>query len=180
MTAEDAPIARRSAIPFLVLGGATLLSLAGNIWGGLNFPYNAPVEQLTCFGFVVDGAALLIVTVIGLIVVRQNLGVRSTSVLATIGLSMTALALAGVIGLGGIPSLIEIGQGYRLHYSTETGPAFFLAPVWITGLAFCAFAYRRGVQSRGNLQCILGLAFGIAVFLLAAASAVVYGLGLST
>jgi hypothetical protein len=178
--APEPLIARRSPLPFLVLGAATIVALAGNVWGGLNFPYNAPVEQIMCFGFVIDMVALLILSVIGVVVARQPIGVKASSALAPVGLALTAISLGLVILGAWVPQLVLLGTGVPLHYSSETGPAFFLAPAWITGLAFCGFSYRRGGARRNNLFSLIGLGLGIAVFVLAAFSAVIYGLDLTT
>lgn len=180
MTHPTPLTARRSMLPFLVLGIATVVALAGTIWGGLNFPPNAPVEQIMCFGFVIDGIALLIVSIIGIVVGRQPLDVKPSSVLAPIGLGLTALALGLVIIGAWIPQLVLLAAGTPLHYSSETGAAFALAPVWITGLAFCGFSYRQGGSRRNNLFSLIGLGLGIAVYVLAAFSAVIYGLDLTT
>lgn len=176
----DAPTSRRSPTVFLVLGIIAILGLIGNIVGGLNFPPNAPVEQIECFGFVVDGLALVILAVIGLLVARQLLPVRSSSRLAPIGMALAGIALALCVIFAVVPSVIDLSQGYSLHYSTEIDPAFLLAAVWITGIAFCSFAYRVGGTASNNLFALLGLGFGVAVYVLATASSVIYGLGLST
>jgi hypothetical protein len=176
----DAPTARRSALVFIVLGAIAVVCLIANVVGGMNFPYNAPVEQITCFGIVVDMVAVIILSIIGVIVARQPIAVRPSSALSFVGMLLTGLALAAVVLLAIIPSILDLAGGVRLHYSTETTATFVLAPVWITGLAFSGFSFRIGGDRRNTLFSLLGLGFGVLVLVLAAAAAVLYGLGLST
>jgi len=175
----DEPTARRSPVVFIVIGGSALLCGLANVIGSQFFPSNAPVEQLQAFGFTFDFVALLVLAVIGVLVARQQLAVRPSSVLSLIGMILTALVLAIVLFAWAM-GLKDVASGIRLHYSDETWMSFLLAPIWITGIAFCGFAYRRGGTARNTLFSILGIAFGIAIFALAALSAVLYGLDLTT
>jgi hypothetical protein len=172
--------ATRSPVGFLVLGGIALAALVAHIVGGLNFPPNAPVEQIICFGLVVDTVAVVIIAVIGFLVARQSLTEAPSSKLSVAGLVMGAIALGAVIAAAWVPSIAALLDGNLLHYSDETFPAFALAPVWVTGLAFSAFSYRRGGDARNNLFSLLGLGFGITILVAAAVASALYGLGLTT
>lgn len=176
----DAAPVTRSPVVFLALGGIAVAALVAHIVGGLNFPPNAPVEQIICFGLVVDTVAVIILSVIGFLVARQPWTAPPSSKLPVVGLVLGAIALGGVIAAAWVPSIAALVGGSRLHYSDETFAAFALAPVWVTGLAFSAFSYRRGGRARNNLFCMLGLGFGITVLIAAAVASALYGLGLST
>ena len=182
MTAPVAPTARRSIVPFIAIGIAALVFGIANVVGSRFFPYNAPVEQAQAFGFTFDAVALLVLVlaVVGVVVARQPLPARPTSRLALIGMLLTAGVLVLVL-LSWASGLTRLAGGTLLHYSDETWAAFLLAPVWITGMVFCGFAFRRGGGlARNNLFSLLGIGFGIVIYALAALSAVLYGLGLTT
>lgn len=183
MTEAPAPAQielHRSPVPFIVIGATAVVSGIANWWGGNNFPYNAPVEQIEVFLLTVDFIAVAVLAVIGVIVCLQRTVIRPSNVPPIVGMALTAVSLLAVLVFAWIPSLSDLSNGYSLHYSTEVFPTLILPPVWITGLALCGFAYRRGGPFRSNLFCILGIAFGVLIFVLAAFSAVIYGLGLTT
>ena len=169
----------RSPVLFIVLGGAALIFGVANVVGSQGFPYNAPVEQVIAFGVTIDSIAVLLVAVIGVIVARQPFVLKPVSVLAVIGMSLTAIVLAIVL-FTWVMGLAGVASGTRLHYSDQTWLTFLFAPVWLTGLTFSGFSFRRGGARRNNLVSMLGVAFGIAILALAALSAVLYGLGLTT
>lgn len=170
--------ARRSPLLFIVLGVVTIAAGIANAIGALNFPPNAPVEQITAFGITVDVFALLILVVTGIVVTRLPTPVRPASVLAIIGMCLTAIVL-GIVIFVWVTGLLDLAQA-RLHYGDLTFTTFIFAPVWITGIAFSGFAYRRGGTALNNLFCVLGLVFGLLILALSAFAAVIYGMDLTT
>jgi hypothetical protein len=175
----DLPVPRRSVAVFVALGVVAIAAGLANVWGLDRFPYNAPIESFVCLGMIVDLLVLLALAVTGVVLARRPAGPPSAR-LATAGMWMTAGALAVMLIFGLGIGALNLSQGRLLHYTDTTGPAFLLAGAWVTGIAFCAFAYRRGGERRTNRIALLGMLFGCTVFLLAAACAVLYGLGLTT
>jgi hypothetical protein len=166
-----------------LLGTTALLFAIGlilEIWGGANFPSNAPVEQIYCAGIVLDIAAGFAVATTGAIIAsRHRYPVKGSSVVTIVGLILVGIALGGWVWLSGIGIVLRLPTGERGRYMYDAAGALVFGIPWIVGTMLCAFGYRRG-GSRGNaIRGLLGTVVGLLLLGATVTSAVLYGLGLT-
>lgn len=159
-----------------------------NAVGGQGFPGAAPIEQLYCFGLIVDLVAVsIVVAALGVVefVRRRNADRRGQplntrfSVFAIFAIALAFLALiAWAIG-GGLEQFDFLLQGVRGRYMYHTGGLFAAGIPWALAAIFGAWGFRP----RGNLvtNVLAGVAIGIWLLLavLMTIAALVYGAGLS-
>jgi uncharacterized membrane protein HdeD (DUF308 family) len=177
-TADSAP--QRSLALLGTTAALFALGLILEIWGGLNFPPNAPVEQIYCVLLVFDTAAGFVVATTGAIIAaRDRHPLRRSSVVTIVGAALVGIALIGWIWLSGIAIVGHLTTGDRGRYMYDVAGAVWFGIPWIVGTALCAFGYRRG-GSRGNaVRGLLGTIAGLALLAATVTSAVLYGLGLT-
>ncbi|MEP6842668.1 MAG: hypothetical protein ABJA11_04045 [Pseudolysinimonas sp.] len=156
------------------------IALILEIWGGVNFPGNAPVEQIYCAAVVLDIAAGFVVATTGAIIAaRHRYPLKRSSVATIVGLALVGIALAGWIWLSGVGIVVRLPTGDRARYMFDAAGAVYFGIPWIVGTMLCAFGYRRG-GSRGNaLRGLLGTIIGLALLAATVTSAILYGLGLT-
>lgn len=182
--AEPAPALQPAPSRSLALLGTTAalfaIGLVFEIWGGLNFPSNAPVEQIYCTLIVFDIAAGFVVAMIGAFIASRDRGRQTRSSVATIvGVILVGVALAGWIWLSGIGIVQRLPTGGRGRYMLDAGSAVFFGIPWIAGTMLSAYGYRRG-GSRGNaIRGLVGTVIGLLLLGATVTSAVLYGLGLT-
>src|SRR5258707_494961 len=76
------------------------IGLILELWGGLNFPSNAPVEQIYCAGIVLDIAAGFVVATTGAIIAaRGRFPLARSSVSTIVGVILVGVALAAWIAV---------------------------------------------------------------------------------
>lgn len=156
------------------------IGLILELWGGLNFPSNAPVEQLYCAGIVLDIAAGVVAATTGAIIAtRHRFALRRSSVSTIVGLILVGVALAAWIALSGIGIAMRIPTGDRGRYMDDVLGLVVAGIPWIVGTMLCAYGYRRG-GTRGNaIRGLLGAVVGLVLLGGTVTSAVLYGLGLT-
>jgi hypothetical protein len=175
-----APGPFRSVALLGTTAGLFAVGLILEIWGGANFPENAPIEQVICAFIVIDILAGFLGATTGAIVAtRHRYPLKRSSVATMVGLILVAIALGGWIWLSGIGIVARIPTGDRARYMYDAIGAVYFGIPWIVGTMLCAYGYRRG-GSRGNaIRGLLGTIIGLALLGAAVASAVLYGLGLT-
>ena len=166
-----------------LLGTTAALFAVGlilELWGGLNFPSNAPVEQIYCAAVVLDIAAGFVVATTGAIIAsRHRFPLKRSSVATIVGLILVGVALAGWIWLSGIGIVLRLPTGDRGRYMFDAAGAVYFGIPWIVGTMLCAYGYRRG-GTRGNaIRGLLGTVVGLLLLGATVTSAVLYGLGLT-
>ena len=156
------------------------IGLILELWGGLNFPSSAPVEQIYCAGIVIDIAAGFAVATTGAIIAaRHRFPLKRSSVSTIVGIVLVAVALGGWIWLSGIGIVLRLPTGERGRYMYDAAGALYFGIPWIVGTMLCAFGYRRG-GSRGNaIRGLVGTVVGLLLLGATVTSAVLYGLGLT-
>ena len=156
------------------------IGLILELWGGLNFPSNAPVEQIYCAGIVLDIAAGFVVATTGAIIAaRGRFPLARSSVSTIVGVILVGVAMAAWIAVSGIGIVIRIPTGDRGRYMSDVFGTVVAGIPWIVGTMLCAYGYRRG-GSRGNaIRGLLGTVVGLLLLGATVTSAVLYGLGLT-
>jgi len=156
------------------------IGLILELWGGLNFPSNAPVEQIYCAAVVLDILAGFVVATTGAILAATSRRALRPSSGATIaGVVLVGVALAGWIWLSGIGIVLRLPTGERGRYMYDAAGAVFFGIPWIVGTVLCAFGYRRDGSRANGVLAVLGTVVGLALLGATVASAVLYGLGLT-
>jgi len=156
------------------------IGLILEIWGGLNFPSNAPVEQIYCAAVVIDIAAGFAVATTGAIIAATSRRPLRPSSGATIaGVILVGVALVGWILLSGIGIVLRLPTGERGRYMYDAAGAVFFGIPWIVGTALCAYGYRRDGSRANAVLAMLGTVVGLALLAATVASALLYGLGLT-
>jgi len=156
------------------------IGLILELWGGLNFPPNAPVEQLYCAAVVIDIAVGFVAATTGAIIAATSRRALRPSSGATIaGVILVGVALVGWIWLSGIGIVLRLPTGERGRYMYDAGGAVFFGIPWIVGTVLCAFGYRRSGSRTNAVLGVLGTVVGLALLAATVASAVLYGLGLT-
>ena len=166
-----------------LLGTTAALFAVGlilELWGGLNFPSNAPVEQIYCAGILLDIAAGFVVATTGAIIAaRRRFPLKRSSVSTIVGISLVGVALAAWIAVSGIGIAIRIPTGDRGRYMDDVLGTLVGGIPWIVGTMLCAFGYRGG-GTRGNaVRGLVGTVVGLLLLGVTVTSAVLYGLGLT-
>jgi hypothetical protein len=182
------PAAWHSRALLLALTGVALVGLVLTWIGGQGFPYNAPVEQLYCFGLVVDLFATAIAAGILAIVEFTRRGnpdraSRPTdtriSVFAILAIALSALAAIAWAAGGGIEQLVLLLQGVRTRYMYATGSLFLAGIPWALGMVFGAWGFRPGGHRITNVLALVAVGLGVLLIIPTATAALVYGAGLS-
>lgn len=171
------------AVAVLAIVAAVLTTV-----GGQGFPYNAPIEQLYCFGLTVDLVGTVIA--LGALTVvefmrradpaRRALAVSTRpSVFAIIALALSVFALiAWTIG-GGLFELIDLLSGMRTRYMNHTFGLFIAGIPWALGMVFGVWGFRPGGHRTTNVLALVAIAIGLLLAAASVAAALVYGAGLS-
>lgn len=156
------------------------IGLILEIWGGVNFPQNAPVEQIYCALVVFDiGVGFVIATTGAIIAALDHHPLRRSSAVTVAGVILVGIALAGWIWMSGVGIVLRLPTGDRGRYMLDAAGAVYFGIPWIVGTMLCAYGYRRG-GSRGNaVRGLLGAVVGLALLVGTVTSAVLYGLGLT-
>jgi len=166
-----------------VLGTTAALFAIGlilELWGGINFPVNAPVEQFYCAAVTLDIAAGFVVATTGAIIAaRSRRPLKPSPVVTIVGAILVAVALGGWIWLSGIGIVLRLPTGERGRYMYDAAGAVYFGIPWIVGTMFCAYGYRRGGSRVNAALAIVGTVVGLALLGATVASAVLYGLGLT-
>ena len=156
------------------------IGLIFEIWGGLNFPQSAPVEDAYCALIVFDiGVGFLIATIGALIAARDRHPLRRSSAATVAGVILVGIAFAGWIWLSGIGIVLRLPTGERGRYMYDVAGAVYFGIPWIVGTMLCAYGYRRGGSRRNAILGLLGTIIGLALLGATVTSAVLYGLGLT-
>jgi len=156
------------------------IGLILELWGGLNFPSNAPVEQFYCAGIVLDIAAgFALATTGAIIAARRRFPLQPSSVSTIVGVVLVGLALVAWIGLSGIGIVMRIPTGDRGRYMDDVLGLVVAGIPWIVGTMLCAYGYRRGGSRRNAVRGLVGTVLGLLLLGATVASAVLYGLGLT-
>lgn len=156
------------------------IALILEIWGGVNFPENAPVEQFYCAAVVLDIAAGFVIATTGAIIAtRHRYPLKRSSVATIVGLILVAVALGGWIWLSGIGIVLRLPTGDRARYMYDAAGAVYFGIPWIVGTMLCAYGYRRGGSRRNAIRGLVGVVVGLALLAATVISAVLYGLGLT-
>ena len=120
------PVSTTSPGPFrslALLGTTAVLFAIGlilELWGGLNFPSNAPVEQIYCAGLILDIAAGFAAATTGAIIAaRHRFPLKRSSVSTIVGIILVGVALAAWIALSGIGIVMRIPTGDRGRYMDD-------------------------------------------------------------
>ncbi|MEO6114904.1 MAG: hypothetical protein ABIP33_00840, partial [Pseudolysinimonas sp.] len=154
------------------------IALILEIWGGVNFPENAPVEQFYCAAVVLDIAAGFVIATTGAIIAtRHRYPLKRSSVATIVGLILVAVALGGWIWLSGIGIVLRLPTGDRARYMYDAAGAVYFGIPWIVGTMLCAYGYRRGGSRRNAIRGLVGVVVGLALLAATVISAVLYGLG---
>ena len=156
------------------------IGLILELWGGLNFPSNAPIEQIYCAGLVLDIAGGFAVATTGAIIAaRHRFPLKRSTVSTIVGIILVGAALTAWIALSGIGIVLRIPTGDRGRYMDDVLGLVVAGIPWIVGTMLCAYGYRRG-GSRGNaIRGLVGTVVGLLLLGGTVASAVLYGLGLT-
>ena len=177
-TPAPAPLRSRA-----LLGTTAALFAIGlilEIWGGLNFPGNAPVEQFYCAAVVLDIAAGFVASTTGAIIAATTRSrLRPSSPVTIAGVVLVGVALAGWLWLSGIGIVLRLPTGERGRYMYDAAGAVFFGIPWIVGTVLCAFGYRRQGSRVNSVLAVLGTIVGLALLAATVVSAVLYGLGLT-
>ncbi|HEY4151912.1 MAG TPA: hypothetical protein VGM38_01185 [Pseudolysinimonas sp.] len=177
-TAAAGPV--RSLALLGTTAGLFALGLILEIWGGANFPENAPVEQFYCALVVLDIAAGFVAATTGaLIASRDRHPQKRSTVVTIVGLILVVIALGGWIWLSGVGIVLRIPTGARGRYMYDVAGAVAFGIPWIVGTMLCAYGYRRGGSRANAIRGLLGTVVGLALLGATVASAVLYGLGLT-
>ena len=156
------------------------IGLIFEIWGGLNFPDNAPVEQFYCAAVVLDIAFGFVAATTGAIIAaKDRRPLKPSSVATIVGVILVGIALGGWIWLSGIGIVLRLPTGEPARYMYDAAGAVFFGIPWIVGTMLCAFGYRRGGSRVNAVLAMLGTVIGLALLAATVASAVLYGLGLT-
>jgi hypothetical protein len=171
------------AVAALAVAAAVLTTV-----GGQGFPYNAPIEQLYCFGLTFDlvGTAIALgaLTVVEFMrranTARRDIAVNTRpSVFAIIALALSVFALvAWTIG-GGLFELIDLIEGVRTRYMNHTFGLFIAGIPWGLGMVFGAWGFRPGGHRTTNVLALVAILLGLLLAAATTAAALVYGAGLS-
>jgi hypothetical protein len=166
-----------------LLGTTAALFAVGlilEIWGGANFPSNAPVEQIYCAAVVLDIAAGFVVATTGAIIAATGRRVlKPSSVVSIAGVILVGIALAGWIWLSGIGIVLRLPTGERGRYMFDAAGAVYFGIPWIVGTMLSAYGFRRNGSRTNAILSLLGTIVGLALLAATVASAVLYGLGLT-
>jgi hypothetical protein len=154
------------------------IGLVFQIWGGLNFPSGAPVEEFYCSLLVVDTAAGFIAATIGAFIASRGRPSRP-SVVPIVGAILVGVALAGWIWASGIGIAMRLPTGERGRYMYDVAGAVYFGIPWIVGTMLCAYGYRRGGRRFTAICGLVGTVIGLLLLGATVASAVLYGLGLT-
>ncbi|MET4704925.1 MULTISPECIES: hypothetical protein [Microbacteriaceae] len=176
-TGQSVTLIRLVALGLLVAGVV-------NIVGFSEFPPNAPVEQVYAIGIALSlTVTALVLFLRSFVIARRPAGpsprgerVGALTILAVVFGAATA---AAALLLGGAEQLGLFLQGARLRYMYETEGVFFFGIPWVLGIAFGAFAFRRGGGRPNTLLAIVALVLGALVAIPTIAASLIYGLGLS-
>lgn len=156
------------------------VGLALDIWGGLNFPSGANIEEVLWGGITVDIAIGLLVAAIGaLIAAWHRFVLASGSAVTVVGVVMVGIALAGWIWLSGIGIVQRLPTGARARYMYDVSGAFYFGIPWIVGTILCVYGYRRGGRRVDAVLGLIGAVVGLLLLAATVTSAVLYGLGLT-
>ncbi len=154
--------------------------LALEIWGGLNFPPNAPVEQVWWGGITVDiGIGFLVAAIGAAIGIRHRFVLAPGRAVTIVGVALVGIALAGWIWLSGIGIVQRLPTGHRARYMEDVLGAFCFGIPWVAGTMLSAYGYRRGGSRRDAVLGLVGTVVGLLLLGATVTSAVLYGLGLT-
>lgn len=178
----------RSRAALIATGGLAILAGILTVIGGLNFPGGAPVEQLYCFGLIVDLAAVAIavgaVTAVEFtrraIPGRADVPVNTRlSVFAIVAVVLSGVAVFAWTGSGAIEQLGYLVGGIRPRYMYATGGLFVGGIPWALGAIFGVLGFRPGGNRITNVLAIVALAIWAVLAIITTVHAVIYGLDLS-
>lgn len=185
--APVAPLTTDAVSVWLAASIAALLLVSAvvNAVSGVNFPSNAPIEQIWDFGITVDLVAGVITLGVRFLVIfrRPRAAAPGRSVpggFAIAGTILGALTVVGWLILGGGDFLGKLlGSGDYLRYYLDVNGTFFMGIPWILGIVFGVVAYRQGRGTANTVLSLVAIALGVLVLIPTLYSAVVYGLGMS-
>ncbi|CAN5183063.1 hypothetical protein BH11ACT3_BH11ACT3_02710 [soil metagenome] len=180
-------VTRHSRALLVAVAGFALVAAVVMAVGGQGFPSAAPVEQLYCFGLIIDMVAVVITT--GTLTAiefarRGDASLASAalnhrpSVFAIIAVIASVAAFALWASSGG-EQLISLAQGLRTRYMYASGGLFVGGIPWGLGLVFGAWGFRPGASRVTNVLAIVAIGLGVVLAVIQMIAAVVYGLGLS-
>lgn len=178
----------RSRAALIATGGLAIVAGILTIIGGLNFPSGAPVEQIYCFGLIVDLAAVAIAVgaISAVEFTRRGIPGRADvpvntrlSVFAIVAVALSAVAAFAWAGGGGIEQLGYLVSGIRPRYMYATGALFIAGIPWALGAVFGALGFRPGGNRVTNVLALVALAIWAVLAIITTVHAVVYGLDLS-
>ena len=181
-TPAPTPLAgpRRSLALLGTTAALFAIGLILEIWGGLNFPDNAPVEQFYCAAVVLDIALGFVAATTGAIIAANDRHpLKRSSVATVVGVILVGIALGGWIWLSGIGIVLRLPTDQPARYMYDAAGAVFFGLPWIVGTMLCAYGYRRGGSRANGVLAMLGTVIGLALLAATVTSAVLYGLGLT-
>jgi hypothetical protein len=182
------PVTWHSRILLIAVAVIAVVAAVLTTLGGRGFPYNAPIEQLYCFGLTVDLVATAI-ALVALAVVefirRANPELRARplntrpSVFAIVAVSLSGLALLAWAVGGGLVELITLLSDVRTRYMNHTGGLFLAGIPWALGMVFGAWGFRPGGHRVTSILALVAVVVGVLLAVPTTAAALVYGAGLS-
>jgi hypothetical protein len=177
------------SIPLLIgVGAVSLLAAIATGIGGVNFPVNAPVEQIYAFGLIVDLVAVAITMTIFAIVefrrradpLRRSFAPDTRrSVLAIVAVILVGVAVLAWGYDGGLGQLGDLAQGVRGRYMFHTAGIFFAGIPWVLSLVFGAWGFRTPGNRVTNVLALIAVGVGVVLTVITTAAALIYGAGLS-
>ncbi|MBX3194674.1 MAG: hypothetical protein KF727_06190 [Microbacteriaceae bacterium] len=183
------PVTWHSRAVLIGMAGFALVAAILTLVGGAGFPYNAPVEQIYCIGLAVDLAAVVIT--LGVLTAQELTRRRSPerraapvngapSVLALVGIALSAATLVAWAALGGVEQLGFLLTGIRGRYMYHTGGIFIAGIPWALGMIFGAWGFRPGGGHRvTNVLALVSIGIGVFLAVVSVIAALVYGADLS-
>jgi len=174
----------------VLIGTAALALVAGilTIIGSAHFPGAAPIEQLYCFGLLVDLAAVLVVLGALITVEFARRGVPGRlavpvntriSIFAIVAIGLSAIAASAWAGGGGLEQVGYLVSGIRPRYMYATGALFIAGIPWALGAIFGAWGFRPGGNRVTNVVALVAVGVWAILAVLTTIAALVYGAGLS-
>ncbi|CAN5537267.1 hypothetical protein BH09ACT4_BH09ACT4_25790 [soil metagenome] len=182
------PVTWHSRVVLLSVAGLAVVAAILTAVGSTGFPGAAPVEQLYCYGLIVDLVAVAVV--VGVLAIIEFIRRadrpryerpfnRRLSVFAILALFLSAIALFAWCAAGGAEQFGYLLGGLRTRYMTATGSLFAAGIPWALGAIFGVWGFRPRANRATNVLAIVAMIIWLALAVFSTIAALVYGAGLS-